>query len=66
MNTNEGTVDRVVRVIVGLALFYLGFFSLGGTTAGMAIGVVGVLALITGLVGFCPFYALIKVNTLRK
>jgi hypothetical protein len=66
MKTNEGLIDRVVRVIVGLALLYLGFISMGGATAGLAIGVVGVLALLTGMVGFCPLYALLKINTLRK
>lgn len=55
---NEGTVDRVLRVIVGVALISLVF--VGPQTAW---GWVGVVPLATGLLGSCPVYSLLGINT---
>lgn len=55
---NVGGIDRVIRVVVGLAL-------IGATLAG-SIGVwgwIGVIPLLTGLFGVCPAYKLIGLNT---
>jgi hypothetical protein len=56
-------MDRIVRVILGVILLVLGW---GGIVTG-GLGVFfkwfGLLPLITGLLGFCPLYALLKVNT---
>ena len=51
MNQNEGSFDRVARVLVGSMLLSLVFF--GPYTW---FGLVGVVPLFTGLVGFCPLY----------
>ncbi len=53
MPRNEGTLDRALRIIVGLALLSLVF--VGPRTLW---GLVGLVPLLTGLVGFCPLYAL--------
>ncbi len=53
MPRNEGTLDRALRIIVGLALLSLVF--VGPHTLW---GLVGLVPLLTGLVGFCPLYAL--------
>lgn len=55
---NEGTTDRVLRVIFGAALIALVF--IGPQTAW---GWVGVVPLITGLAGTCPVYSLFGINT---
>jgi hypothetical protein len=55
---NEGTVDRVLRVIVGLAVLSLVF--VGPETAW---GWLGLVPLVTGLVGTCPLYSILGVNT---
>ena len=57
---NEGTVDRVVRVLVGAGLLSLVF--IGPKTAW---GWIGVIPLATGLIGVCPVYKLIGVNTCK-
>ncbi|HSN15342.1 MAG TPA: DUF2892 domain-containing protein [Anaeromyxobacteraceae bacterium] len=56
--TNEGTLDRVIRVVIGIALLSL-------TVAGpkTMIGLVGIVPIVTGLVGFCPLYRLMGVST---
>jgi hypothetical protein len=55
---NEGTLDRVVRIILGLGILSLAF--IGPRTP---LGYVGVVPLVTGLIGFCPLYRLIGLNT---
>ena len=51
MKTNEGKVDRIFRIILGLGLLSLVF--IGPQTLW---GLVGLVQLLTGLMGFCPLY----------
>ncbi len=63
VSANEGTPDRIARVVVGLALLYL---SLGGVVTGTGATlamVIGVLALGTGLIGWCALYSVLGVST---
>lgn len=55
---NEGKIDRTVRVIVGLGL--IGF---GIATQSYIVAAVGAIPLFTGIFGFCPLYALLKIDT---
>ena len=55
---NEHTIDRAVRVVLGLALLSLVFF--GPQTLW---GLVCVVPMLTGLVGSCPLYRLIGFKT---
>ena len=58
--TNEGTADRAIRVVLGIVLIALAWFALGfGTLFGIIAGIVGAVALLTGLVGFCPAYRIV-------
>lgn len=63
LKTNEGTVDRGLRVIVGIVL--LALYIMGTVTGALAWGalIVGIIALVTGLVGTCPLYMLLGVST---
>lgn len=58
MTINEGTVDRIVRVIAGLVILSLAF--IGPKTAW---GYIGLIPIATGLVGYCPAYSLFGINT---
>jgi hypothetical protein len=60
MPINEGAVDRIIRVAVGLAIVSLVF--VGPQTPW---GWLGLVPLLTGLVGFCPAYALFGFSTCR-
>jgi hypothetical protein len=55
---NEGTIDRVLRVVAGAALVSLVF--VGPETPW---GWVGLVPLVTGLVGNCPVYSLLGIST---
>ena len=57
---NEGVVDRILRVVVGVGLIALVFF--GPQTAW---GWIGIVPLVTGLIGTCPVYSLLGINTCR-
>ncbi len=56
--TNEGTVDRTLRVILGVAILSL-------TVVGPHTlwGLVGAIPLLTGIFGFCPMYRLLGIRT---
>ncbi|MCW3150362.1 DUF2892 domain-containing protein [Stutzerimonas stutzeri] len=60
MKTNVGTIDRTVRIVVGLLLI--------GLTLGGVIGMwgwIGVLPLATGIFRFCPAYGLLGIKTCK-
>ncbi len=59
MFANEGTADRVLRAIVGLAVLSL-FFLLDGNARYWSL--LGLVPLLTGLVGYCPLYTLLGIN----
>jgi len=55
---NEGLADRLIRIAVGLVVLSLAF--VGPQTPW---GYLGVIPLITGIVGYCPAYRLFGINT---
>lgn len=63
MKANEASWDRIARVILGAVLLFLGFGSTISGAFGVIVGIVGVVLVGTGLLGFCPLYALLKINT---
>ncbi|HCI52284.1 MAG TPA: DUF2892 domain-containing protein [Gallionella sp.] len=60
MNKNAGTLDRGFRVLAGLSLIELAYSGLIGSW-----GWLGILPMLTGVIGLCPAYALLRLNTCR-
>ncbi len=58
MKINEGTLDRGARIVLGLALLSLTVW--GPQTPW---GYVGVVPLLTGIIGICPLYSIFGFNT---
>lgn len=58
MKINVGSVDRILRIIAGLALI-----GLAATGTIGAWGWIGVMPLLTGILKFCPAYAIFGMNT---
>jgi hypothetical protein len=60
MKANVGSIDRILRIAVGIALLAL-LFILPGNARWW--GLIGLLPLATGLFSFCPAYTLLGLNT---
>ena len=58
LQNNEGRIDRWVRIIIGVVLLALVF-----TGPKTPWGWIGVIPLLTGLVGSCPVYSLLGIST---
>lgn len=66
MEKNVGKADKLIRVLISLIL--VGFYFSGmihGIVGYILLAVAGVLML-TGLVNFCPLYAIMKVDTCKR
>ena len=59
--TNEGTIDRAVRIVAGLAILSLAFVG-----PQSPLGYIGLVPLVTGVIGFCPAYRLLGLSTAPK
>ena len=60
MSNNVGSVDRVVRVLIGLGLLAFAFFS-GNQYAW--IGYIGIVPILTALFSSCPLYSVLGMST---
>lgn len=60
---NEAGWDRIVRVILGIVLLYLGWAGVVSGGWGVFLKVFGFVPLLTGLIGWCPLYSLLKFRT---
>jgi len=63
MSTNEGPIDRLVRVVAGVVAV-VGALVVGpASVLGIALFVVAAVLIVTAAVGFCPLYRLVGINT---
>jgi len=60
MNKNVGQIDRVIRTVAGLAIIGAGIYFQSWW------GAVGLVLLGTALMGWCPPYALLGINTCKS
>ena len=60
--TNEGSVDRILRIVVGLALL-VWFFVDQGQGFWHYAKLIGIVPLATGLIGWCPLYTILGLST---
>jgi len=60
MKLNVGGFDKLVRIVVGLGLLALVFVLPGSVRW---FGLIGVVPLVTGLIGYCPLYSVLGLST---
>lgn len=60
MKPNMGSVDRIIRIVLGIVLIVLFFVIEGGFRW---IGLLGVVLIATSAMGFCPLYLPFRLNT---
>jgi hypothetical protein len=63
LKINQASWDRIVRVLLGIVLLYLGWGGVISGGWGVFLKIIGFLPLVTGFVGFCPAYWLLKIRT---
>ena len=59
MEKNVGGIDKVVRIVLGLVIIGLGIYFKNW------LGLIGVVVLLTGLIGWCGLYSLLGINTCK-
>jgi hypothetical protein len=61
---NIGVADRVVRIVIGIALLAITSLAIVGPGNPLAyLGLVGLIPLTAGIIGYCPPYSLLGKNT---
>ncbi len=60
MKTNIGNIERILRIVIGLALVIL--TAMGNLPVW---GYIGIVPLVTGLIGWCPPYAIFGISTCK-
>jgi hypothetical protein len=63
MSLKQARWDRIVRVVIGIVLSYLGWGGVVDGGLGLIVKVLGVILLLTGLIGWCPLYAIFRFRT---
>ena len=58
MKSNVGGIDKILRIVVGIVLIALAAMNVIGLW-----GWIGIVPLLTGLMGWCPAYTLLGMNT---
>jgi hypothetical protein len=63
MAKNEGTLDRVIRGVIGLVAVLAALAVGAGSAAGLVLLAVAVIMLATAALGFCPLYRVLGLRT---
>lgn len=66
MKKNMGTIDRIIRILLAIAVVIL--YITGSITgyAAIILGILAIVFIITSLIGFCPLYVPLKISTIGK
>jgi hypothetical protein len=57
MKCNVGSIDRVIRIVIGLGI------AIGGVVFESYWGLIGIVILATGVFRYCLLYTMLKINT---
>ncbi len=63
---NESNLDRLIRVVLGGVLLALGWGGLVSGVVGEIFKWLGFVPLLTGVIGWCPAYALLRIRTNKR
>jgi Inner membrane protein YgaP-like, transmembrane domain len=66
MNKNVGVVDKTIRIILAILIAILYFTDQISGTVAIVLGIIAIMLLLTSLVSFCPFYAVVKLSTIKN
>ena len=60
MNKNIGSIDRILRIVLGLGVLGAGYYFKSW------LGLIGLVPLLTAAVSFCPLYPLVGISTCKR
>jgi len=63
IQVNEHPVDRAIRILAGLGLGAALLLGAVSAPISYVVGAVAAILLVTGVVGFCPLYAILRIST---
>ncbi len=66
MKANMGTVDKVIRILVAVAIIALYFTNVISSTLAIVLLVLSAVFAVTAVLGFCPLYIPLAISTRRK
>lgn len=66
MKKNMGTIDRVIRIVIAVAIAAIYFSGNISGTVAIVLGVIAVIFLLTSLIGFCPIYKVVGLSTRKE
>ncbi|WP_053972242.1 DUF2892 domain-containing protein [Mangrovimonas sp. ST2L15] len=66
MKNNMGNPDRTIRLLLAVVFIALGFFNIIEGTIAIILYVLAAVFILTSLVGFCPLYPILGINTCKK
>jgi len=66
MKKNMGSADRIIRVLLAVVIAVLYFTKQIIGTAGIILGILAIIFLLTSAVTFCPLYVPFRISTRKK
>lgn len=66
MEKNVGSVDRIVRIVVGIILLYAAATGIVSGIWMYVAGILGIVMLVAAACAYCPLYPILKINTASK
>jgi hypothetical protein len=66
MKKNMGTFDRIIRFVIAAVIGVLYFTATISGTLAIVLLIIGAIFVLTSLVGFCPLYSLLGINSCSK
>jgi len=66
MTKNVGNTDKLIRLIIAVALFLLVYTNKVTGSMQYVLLVIALIAALTSLLNYCPLYSILKINTRKK
>lgn len=66
MKLNMGNADRIIRLLAAAVFAYLYFSGTVTGTLGLVLVILGGVFAITSIVGYCPLYSIVGINTCKR
>lgn len=66
MKPNMGTTDRIIRILIAVAIAVLYFTNIITGTLGVILLILAGVFVLTSIISFCPLYTIFGINTCKK